>query len=304
MNYLKKIATAALMLSGAGMVHANTQTIIIVDSDRTFEIEVESTEMLGDGSLKLNVAPHYTEMINPVTRTAANLMLSDASLDVSAGCNWSSWSMDSEGQITLNTDANEEPCGDPAYNWPLYRDVYSFHWAHDAIQSLTNAGISSGCDDTHFCPDDSVNRAQMAVFLEKSINGSDFIPEAPQGMFTDVPTDHWAAAWIERLALDEITSGCGDGFYCPDDQVSRAQMAPLILRAVHLNDNTQYTPPTATGEIFNDIPADYWVADWIEALFQEEITSGCEDGSIYCPDDMVSRAQMATFLTRAFQLNQ
>jgi hypothetical protein len=301
MYYMKNITTA-LLLSGAAMAHANTQTLTVVDTDRTFEIEVESMQMLDDGSLQLNVAPHYTEMINPVTRTAANLVISDAALGLTADCNWSSWSMDAEGHITLNTDPDNDPCGNPAYNWPTFQDVYSFHWAYDAIQALTNAGISNGCDETHFCPDAPVSRAQMALFLEKSINGSDFIPEPAQGMFTDVPVDHWAANWIERLALDEISTGCGDGIYCPDAWVTRAQMAPLILRSAHFSDDPPYDPGTASGDVFTDITADHWAADWIEALFYEEITTGCEDGSIYCPDNAVSRAEMATFLARAFNL--
>ena len=301
MHYMKN-TTMALLLSGAAMAQANTQTLIVVDTDRTFEIEVESMQMLDDGSLQVNVAPHYTEMINPVTRTAANLLISDTALNQTADCHWSSWSMDAGGNITLNTNPNEEPCGDPGYNWPTFRDVYSFHWAYDAILALVSNGISSGCDETHFCPDDPVSRAQMAVFLEKSINGSDFIPEPAQGLFTDVPTDHWAADWIERLALDEISNGCGDGIYCPDAEVTRAQMAPLILRSVHFFDDPPYAPGAATGAVFTDVPADHWAADWIEALSAEQLTDGCGDGSAYCPDDMVSRAEMATFLSRAFNL--
>ncbi len=301
MHYLKNITTA-LLLSGAAMAHANTQTLVVIDADRTFEIEVESMQMLDDGSLQVNVAPHYTEMINPVARTAANLLISDSALNQTAECHWSSWSMDAEGKITLNTDGNEPPCGKPDYDWPSFRDVYSFHWAYDAVQALTNAGISGGCDETHFCPDASVSRAQMAIFLERGIHGSNFSPQAAQGLFTDVPVDHWAADWIEQLAQDDISNGCGDGVYCPDAEVTRAQMAPLILRSVNYNSDPPYAPDPATGEVFDDVPADYWAADWIEALFAEQITSGCGDGNSYCPEDLVSRAEMATFLVRAFDL--
>ncbi|WP_172649507.1 S-layer homology domain-containing protein [Thiolapillus brandeum] len=297
-----KTLASALLLSGSGILHANTQTITIIDTDHSFEIQVESTEMMADGSLQLNVAPHYTEMINPIARNTSNLVLDDNTLGASISCNWSSWSMDSQGHIALNIDPNDpDPCGNPAYAWPTYQDVYSFHWAYNDVQALTSAGISSGCDATHFCPDEPVTRAQMAMFLEKSINGSDFIPEPATGMFPDVPADHWAAAWIERLALDEISTGCGADAFCPETEVSRAQMAPLILRAVHLGDNTPYTPPAATGTLFNDIPADYWGADWIEALSAAEITHGC-DATHYCPDGNVTRAQMAAFLNRSFQL--
>ncbi len=303
MNPIKLFA-ATLLFAGASLVHANTQTITIVDTDRSFEIQVDSTEMPGDGSLILHVAPHYTEMINPVARNSSNLVLDDATLGASADCNWDSWSMDGEGRITLNIDANDpDSCGNPDYNWPAYKDVYSFHWAYDSVQALTAAGISSGCDADHFCPDQPVTRAEIAALLEKSIHGSDYVPDPATGVFTDVPTGYWAADWIEALSNDGIADGCSDTEYCPDNNVTRAQMSVLILRSVHWADANPYTPSAATGNLFTDVAADYWAADWIEALYNDGITNGCSD-SEYCPENNVTRAQMAAFIDRAFLQTQ
>ncbi|MFZ5879909.1 MAG: S-layer homology domain-containing protein, partial [Chloroflexota bacterium] len=63
--------------------------------------------------------------------------------------------------------------------------------------------------------------------------------DAPQ-IFADVSDTYWAAPWIERLANSGITGGCGEGNYCPDLGVTRAQMAVFLLTGIHGND---YTPP-------------------------------------------------------------
>jgi hypothetical protein len=53
-------------------------------------------------------------------------------------------------------------------------------------------------------------------------------------VFTDVPASYWAAAWIERLAAEGITTGCAANLYCPEDPVTREQMAVFLTRAFRL----------------------------------------------------------------------
>ena len=75
----------------------------------------------------------------------------------------------------------------------------------------------------------------MAVFLLKSIHGSGFNPGPPSGtVFVDVPANFLLAAWIERLAAEGITGGCGGAFYCPAPSVTRQQMAVFLVRAFKL----------------------------------------------------------------------
>jgi hypothetical protein len=182
-----------------------------------------------------------------------------------------------------------------------FEDIPPNYWAEEFIYKIFNAGITSGCsaDPFMYCPTNPVTRAQMAVFLERGIRGSDFDPPAASGIFDDVPVDYWAAAWIEQLYNDGITKGCFPGLYCPNDNVTRAQMAVFLLRAKH---GDSYMPPAATG-IFSDVNLDYWAADWIEQLYNEGITGGCGTNPLrYCPNNSVTRAQMAVFLVRAFEL--
>ncbi len=200
-------------------------------------------------------------------------------------------------EFTWSNDAN---CTDGANNYTTFYDVPTDYWAWQWIDQLYGAGITGGCilDPLQYCPEDTVTRAQMAVFLLRGIHGASYVPPDASGtVFADVPSSYWASAWIEQLASEGVTGGCGNGNYCPDDTVSRAQMAIFLLRARH---GSSYSPPPATG-IFTDVPVGYWADAWIEQLAAEGITSGCGPG-IYCPDSPVTRAEMAVFLVRTFNL--
>jgi CSLREA domain-containing protein len=185
----------------------------------------------------------------------------------------------------------------------IFDDVPESYWAWSFVERLYNAGITGGCatNPLRYCPDNTVTRAEMAVFLLRGIHGSSYTPPAVGATtgFADVPTTYWAAAWIKQLAAEGITTGCGNGNYCPDAPVTRAEMAVFLLRSEH---GTSYSPPavgSSTG--FTDVPTTYWAAAWIKQLVVEGITSGCGPDT-YCPEQPVTRAQMAVFLVRTFSL--
>jgi hypothetical protein len=114
--------------------------------------------------------------------------------------------------------------------------------------------------------------------------------------FQDVPAGYWAGSWIYRLYAAGITSGCSTSplLYCPDQFVTRSQMAKFLELGIH---GAGYTPPAGTGSVFADVPISYWAVSWIEKLFADGVTSGCVLSPLqYCPDVFVTRAQMAKFL--------
>jgi len=181
---------------------------------------------------------------------------------------------------------------------PTFADVPTDYWAFTYIEAIAAAGITGGCGGGNYCPDSLINRAQMAIFLERAMRGGSYTPPPATGtVFSDVPATHFAAAFIEQLKADGITGGCGGGKYCPSSQVSRAHMAIFLLRAKH---GSGYSPPPATGQ-FADVPTSHWAARWIEQFAAEGISSGCGGGN-FCPTDSINRAQMAVFLARAFEL--
>lgn len=122
----------------------------------------------------------------------------------------------------------------PAATGALFSDVPDIFWAAQWIEQLFLDGITSGCGAGNYCPGDFVTRAQMAVFLLRAEHGSAYQPPSPAGVFLDVPSAHWAAGWIEQLAAEGITMGCGQDIFCPDDSVTRAQMAVFMVRTFNL----------------------------------------------------------------------
>lgn len=183
----------------------------------------------------------------------------------------------------------------------IFGDVPASYWASSFIERLYNAGITGGCstDPLKYCPEATVTRAQMAIFILRGIHGNAYTPPAASGaVFSDVPLGSFADAWIEQLAEEGITGGCGGSGYCPNQTVTRAQMAVFLLRGKY---GSAYAPPAATGAIFSDVPSGSFADAWIEQLAREGITSGCSSG-IYCPDNSVTRANMAVFLVKTFNL--
>jgi hypothetical protein len=169
---------------------------------------------------------------------------------------------------------------------------------YDFVETIASNEISGGCGGGNYCPSIGVTRAQMAVFLLKSKYGSAYLPPAATGqVFSDVPAGSFAAAWIEQLAEEGITTGCGGGRYCPNGIVTRAQMAVFLLRGEH---GSGFSPPPATG-IFGDLVLTDPFTPWIVALSLEGVTAGCGSGN-YCPNNPNTRGQMAVFLVRTFDL--
>jgi hypothetical protein len=176
---------------------------------------------------------------------------------------------------------------DEIFTPPFKDDDGSSH--EPAIKAIADAGVTAGCDAEQalFCPDDEVTRAQMASFLARALD----LPAADRDYFPD-DTGNAHEAAINSLAAAGLTMGCGNGEYCVDDEVTRAQMATFLMRALDLDG--------APTDYFDDDEGSTHQAA-INALAFAEITTGCGDRG-FCPDDGVTRAQMATFIARALGL--
>jgi hypothetical protein len=184
-----------------------------------------------------------------------------------------------------------------------FSDVGPDYWADEFIHVTAGARITTGCGGGNFCPDDPMTRGVMARWLIKSMFGSDYATQPCVGIFADVVCESTPNSdYIEALYNEGITGGCGLDplIYCPDDPVTREQMAVFLLGA---SEGVDYVPPSCTG-IFADVacPTE-WSVDWVEDLFSRGITGGCATGPPrYCPDDPVTRGQMAVFETATFNL--
>ena len=181
-----------------------------------------------------------------------------------------------------------------------FLDVPPSHPFQEFVESLVRAGITAGCGGGNYCAASPVTRAQMAVFLLKAEHGAAYAPPSCTGTFADVACPGgFAVDWIEQLAAESVTTGCGGGNYCPDSPVTRAQMAVFLLKT---SLGPGYIPPPATG-IFGDVPPGFFAADWIEDLYTRAVTGGCNASPLlYCPNNPNTRGQMAVFITKTIGL--
>jgi hypothetical protein len=178
-------------------------------------------------------------------------------------------------------------------------DVPPGHLFEPFVGRLTRNGLTAGCAPGLFCVDDPVTREQMSVFLLLSKEGICYLPpDCTAPTFNDVPCASVYARWIEELVLRLVTAGCGANNYCPNDPVTREQMAVFLLRTLY---GPNYTPPACTSAPFNDVPCSNPFAPWIITLVRISITAGCGGGN-YCPAESVTRGQMSVFLSTTFQL--
>ncbi len=169
------------------------------------------------------------------------------------------------------------------------------HIFKNAIEWLADEGITQGCNpptNNKFCPNDFVTRGEMAVFLVRALHYTDngggnlFIDD--DGLFYENSAD--------RLKTAKVTLGCNppaNDKYCGESHVTRGQMAAFLVRAMGYTDN-------GGGNLFVDDDG-HLFENAIDKLGTAKVTLGCNPptNDKFCPDDKVTRGQMAAFLKRA-----
>ena len=122
----------------------------------------------------------------------------------------------------------------PPATGSAFDDVPKTSFGAAWIEELAREGITAGCGGRNFCPNNAVNRASMAVLLLRARKGSTYHPPPATGQFADVPANDPYASWIEELARENITSGCGPSTFCPTLQTTRGEMAAFLVRTFDL----------------------------------------------------------------------
>ncbi|MCG6963696.1 MAG: S8 family serine peptidase, partial [Acidobacteria bacterium] len=204
-----------------------------------------------------------------------------------------------------------------------FTDVPSDYWSYKFIETIFHNEVTSGCTADTFCPEDPVSRWQMAVFLAASEVGKTAVPTTGTvpgmgsyncsaggtSVFADVPPADPGCRFIHFIAQEGITVGCGGGNYCPWTNVDRWQMAVFLAKGMlgGAPIPTSGTVPelgsyncTAGGtSVFADVSPEDGGCAAIHYLAAAGVTAGCGGGN-YCPDRVLSRAEMAVFLTKAY----
>jgi hypothetical protein len=215
--------TATLTIDPVAFSDAGSYDVVVTDSC---------------GSVTSNTATLSVEFDDvPLSNPFHDDIITIATAGITTGCTATSYCPSANGsraemavlllKAKFGSDHVPPPPGGQIFN-----DVPPGSFAEEWIAELAGLGITAGCGNGNYCPDAPVTRAEMAVFLLKTLLGSGYVPLQATGIFSDVPSDNFAIDWIEDLYLRGITAGCGTGplRYCPDQAVPREQMATFIVR--------------------------------------------------------------------------
>lgn len=154
----------------------------------------------------------------------------------------------------------------------------------DHITWMYYADITTGCGGGRYCPNSSVQRGEMAAFLDRALS----LPPTANDYFNDDNGSPFEIS-INRLAAAGISTGCGGGNYCPNATVTRAEMASFLARAFNL--------PASPTDWFTDDNSSIH-EDNINRVAAAGITTGCT-ATTFCPNGATNREQMAAFIHRA-----
>jgi hypothetical protein len=127
----------------------------------------------------------------------------------------------------------------PPVSTGLFSDlpVSGKEWMQPWVEQFFREGITTGCavNPSRFCPESSVTRAAMAIYVLRAVHGTTYQPPVSTGIFSDVPVvgKEWMTPWVEQFYREGYTTGCGVSplRFCPEDLVTRGSMAVFIDRA-------------------------------------------------------------------------
>ena len=184
-----------------------------------------------------------------------------------------------EIQATFVKEAEISPFGD------VSTDAYYY----EAVKWAQKKGITGGIGNDLFGPNQPCTRAQIATFLWRAAGS----PE-PKNMssFSDVPADSYYAKAVAWAVENGITTGTGDGKFSPNAPCTRAQSVTFLYRA-------SGSPAVSDSAVFADVEANAFYADAVAWAVANGVTNGTTS-STFSPDNGCTRAQIVTFLYRAF----
>lgn len=164
------------------------------------------------------------------------------------------------------------------------------------IEAIAAEQITVGCNppfNDRFCPDRVLTRAEMAAMIARALS----LPASDTDHFVD-DNGHVLEGAVDRLAEAGITVGCNppaNDRFCPDRDLTRAEAAGFLARALSLPDSSDDAFADDDGHVLEGA---------IDRIAAAGITVGCNPpaNTDFCPERILTRAEMATMLTRALGL--
>ena len=170
-----------------------------------------------------------------------------------------------------------------------FSDVSTSAYYYEAVKWAQEKGITGGIGNGLFGPNQPCTRAQIVTFLWRAAGSSE-----PKSMssFSDVSADSYYAKAVAWAVENGITTGTGDGKFSPDATCTRAQSVTFLFRAIGKLVDSKAE--------FSDVLTDSYYANAVAWAVENGVTNGIGDG-LFGPDNSCTRAQIVTFLFRAYQ---
>ena len=170
-----------------------------------------------------------------------------------------------------------------------FSDVSTSAYYYEAVKWAQEKGITGGIGNGLFGPNQPCTRAQIVTFLWRAAGSPE--PKA-MSSFADVSTDAYYAKAVAWAVENGITTGTGDGKFSPDAICTRAQSVTFLFRAIGKLVDSKAE--------FSDVLTDSYYANAVAWAVENGVTNGIGDG-LFGPDNSCTRAQIVTFLFRAYQ---
>ncbi|MDI6816861.1 MAG: N-acetylmuramoyl-L-alanine amidase [Actinomycetota bacterium] len=171
----------------------------------------------------------------------------------------------------------------PAY--ASFSDLSSSDECYNAVVDLTSKNIISGFPDGTYRPFTPLTRAQMAKLICVAKQYPQPTTAAGDAVFNDVPAGHWCTDYIKASSAAGIVRGYTDGTFKPEQQITRAELARMLRRAIEM------PVVTTTTANYSDVASGYWAYDEIETVAYYGIMGGANGK--FRPTDAATRAEIA-----------
>ena len=171
------------------------------------------------------------------------------------------------------------------------------HWARTDIELLSSKFLIKGIDENTFAPDQLITRAQFATLLVQALGLSE---NQAAAKFSDVNGKQWHAGYVGAAVEAKLVSGFSDGTYRPNDQITREQMAVMVMNAVRFA-GADLGSKGDSQKLLAKFQDQAKISQWAEKSVFEVLEAGIMSGvktDIFSPADFASRAQAASIMKR------
>ena len=170
-----------------------------------------------------------------------------------------------------------------------FRDVAEDDYFFNAVNWAAENGVASGVSSTRFGPDQDCSRGQTMTFLWRAMGEPE--PDSLASSLTDVMSGSYYYKAVLWAMQEGVTTGMGKNVFAPDTTVTRGQFVTFLYRLAGASGSGEHP--------FTDVPAGSYYEAAIAWAYSEGITRGT-GSTTFSPDAPCTRAQIVTFLYRAF----